>query len=1098
MRARAFLAILVTLALGYLALAECARLTTRWGAARLELGRVARLHLAPVLEQKLASLRDDVFIIYYVSARERMPSHMRRVEREVTDLLEAMRAAARGKLQFHVVDPTADADLQGFAARRAVAPVRLRHVERDAYSEQEVWSTLTVAYGPRQPAMIEGLGPEHLPRLQSLILGHLNQLESPRAPVFALSAPAGFSRLAAFLAEKGRVIRCSRAGGARIPEDADVFFWMDPGQADAALLAELRRFLESGRSVVVAGGLYSAALGGAADQPVLRLAASDYEADTLLGAFGLRPVPGLLLDARSAELTLPSGGAPAPFRVACLAPNQDFHSMAREPLGALLFVVPTPFALDAERLAAEGWRAEVLATSSDESTLLAVGPGELPLAALSAAAGESVPRQPLLVRLRHADPWQGSFVAAAASSLFRDETFDIDTLAHKRLAGVLVDTLAAGDRLVLGRSGVHRPAPLPALSRAARTAWQAFAVLLFPALLLALAFARLCRPGAGGSARREARPGRRGRVLFCARVAAAFLGVLLVAQGAAAPGWRADLSTAKTNSLCKASLEIARQAAAGGEVEAELLFSAAERLPPELRPQVSRLEALLDEMKRRGAGLRVRRVDPEDLDAGARARLAEQGIEPARTTSRRDEVTTVRTSWSALRLARAGRAEVLLLPDAASFEDLEFRVAFALWRLATGKRPHVAFASDAPRLSAGEAYTYFQSRGLIPPSGKDAYSLAREVLCRAGFRVTHVNPRAPVLPPDLDLLVWLQPRRDVRLMLEAFVEHLHRGGRALLAAQHFNIQSRQHRGAGLEFVYWPQPQSPDVEEFYFPDLGLLLVREVLCDAASLPIDLESQVDRSGRREFATMHLAKPFLIRALAADFARDSLVMRGLGDQAFLCGACFRVDEARLAAAGLRARALITTSPRSWSFDWQGGWLPPGCLAFPPSTDDGDPETSGDGAPLPLLGKVPLALLAEGTFPWPERAFVHPPVRLGADGVPVRDPVPPYPRPEPGAEAAPGRLLFLGCSEMFKDERLLALQPEFRADQLLLNAAAELALEPVLAEIAARRLPARGFEPLDAGARARWQLAAVLTIVALLLFIGVARRLALLSAAGA
>ncbi|MBI4881054.1 MAG: Gldg family protein [Planctomycetes bacterium] len=1079
MRARALLAVSITLALGYLALAETAVLVARQRAARLELGRVARLRLSPAFERKLASLRDDVFIIYYVTARERMPSHMRRVEREVTDLLEAMREAARGRLQFHIVDPTAAADLQRFAARRAVAPLRLRHVARDAYSEQEVWSTITIAYGPRKPAMIEGVGPEHLPRLQALILGHLNQLEIPRAPVFALSAPAGFARLEAFLKEKGRVVKCALAAGARIPEDADVLFWMDPGQADAALIAELRRFLASGRSVVVAGGLYAASLGGAADAPALRLAASGYDADALLGAFGLRPVPGLLLDARSAELELPSGGAPAPFRVACLAPDQDFHSLAREPLGVLLFFVPTPFALEAERLAEEGWTADVLTTSSDRSSLLQVGAGELPLSALAAAAGEGVPKQALLVRLCHADPWQGSLVAAAASSLFHDETFDIDTLAHKRLTGVLVDTLASGDRLVLGRSGVHRPAPLPALSRAARTAWQAFAVLLFPALLAAVAVARrLSRQGARVSAPRGARAARGRCGSLFLRVAAGLLGVLLVARGAAAPGWRVDLSGAKTNSLCPASIEIARRAGARAEVDVELLL-APERLTPDT------IEGAI-----LGAAPAVGVAKPGLRSVGVFDACGPEGCEPARVTSKNDEVTTVRTVWSALRFESAGRVEALPLPDAAAFEDLEFRIAFALWRLATGRRPHVAFASDAPRLSAGEAHHYFQTRGLIPPAGKDAYSLAREILRRAGFRVTHVNPRAPEMPPDVDLLVWLQPRRDVKLMMEAFVEHLYRGGRALLAAQHFNIQSRQHLGADLEFAYWPQPQSPDVEEFYFPDLGLQLVREVLFDAVSMPIDLESQVDRSARREFAFMHIAKPFLIRALAADFSRDSLITRNLGDQAFLCGSYFRLDETKLAAEGLKAGTLITTSPRSWSFDWQGGWLPRGCLSFPPSTDD--------GAPVPLLGRAPLALLVEGTFPWPERAFVHPPVRLGGDGVPVKDPVPPYPRPEPAAEAAPGRLFFLGCSEMFKDERLLALRPEFRADHLLVNAAAALALEPALAEIGARRAAARGFEPPGAHARARWQLAAILTIVALLLLIGAARRLALLRAAGA
>ena len=51
-------------------------------------------------------------------------------------------------------------------------------------------------------------------------------------------------------------------------------------------------------------------------------------------------------------------------------------------------------------------------------------------------------------------------------------------------------------------------------------------------------------------------------------------------------------------------------------------------------------------------------------------------IAPRSVTSRRDEVTTVRTIYSALRLSRGERVEVLPLTDLEAFETLEFRLAF--------------------------------------------------------------------------------------------------------------------------------------------------------------------------------------------------------------------------------------------------------------------------------------------------------------------------------------------------------------------------------------------------------------------------------------
>ena len=59
------------------------------------------------------------------------------------------------------------------------------------------------------------------------------------------------------------------------------------------------------------------------------------------------------------------------------------------------------------------------------------------------------------------------------------------------------------------------------------------------------------------------------------------------------------------------------------------------------------------------------------------------------------------------------------------------------------------------------------------------------------------------------------------------VGYLYRGGKVLLAAQHFNIQPQQFRGANFDFVYWPRPQTTDLETLYFPELGIHLVRNLM-------------------------------------------------------------------------------------------------------------------------------------------------------------------------------------------------------------------------------------------------------------------------------
>ena len=112
-----------------------------------------------------------------------------------------------------------------------------------------------------------------------------------------------------------------------------------------------------------------------------------------------------------------------------------------------------------------------------------------------------------------------------------------------------------------------------------------------------------------------------------------------------------------------------------------------------------------------------------------------------------------------------------------------------------------------------------------------------------------------------------------------------------------------------------------------------------------------------------MESALPFLIRASAANYAKDSPITRNLGDQAFLFASFLELDEPRLAELGIRAKALMTTSERSWTMDWRGGWIPQSFLVWPPAPSHEKGKLVADPR---LLPHAALAILFEGTFPLP------------------------------------------------------------------------------------------------------------------------------------
>ena len=195
-------------------------------------------------------------VTFFVSAKDRMPSHLKNVEVQVVRLLLALRALAPGKIEYRVLDPSLD-EPHGvvYAARKKASPVTVKRVVHDQTSEQTVWSSLVLALEGHREVLIQGIGPAHLPHLEQLVIHHLRAKLEPRRPTFALAAPEQFQLLAHFLAEQGDVVHLDLEHQSDIPREVDVLFWLQPAGVTPAHIQQLKNFLASGRTALLAGEL---------------------------------------------------------------------------------------------------------------------------------------------------------------------------------------------------------------------------------------------------------------------------------------------------------------------------------------------------------------------------------------------------------------------------------------------------------------------------------------------------------------------------------------------------------------------------------------------------------------------------------------------------------------------------------------------------------------------------------------------------------------------------------------------------------------------------------------------------------------------------
>ncbi len=1064
----AALAVLLFVAAGVLAV----RLVDRVLPARIGIGGKDRSALSRQTVEFLRGIGGQVTLTYFVSPRSAMPSPLKRLERDVRAILEAFERAAPDHVDARVVDPTLDPEAgPAYAARKRSAPLSLRTILGDEASQESIWSSLVIARDGSKDAHVHGIAPADLPYLEELIVRNLAAAASPMTPVVAVSSPkTGFSllprRIEAFAS--ARVLSIDFDAEPRVPPEADVFFWVEPSRTTAVHRAEIERFLRSGRTAVVAGSAYAidpVAPAGEGSPATYRARLAPCDWRTVLEPLGLEMRPLLLLDkSHDAIVWRRDDGSSvevnAPFQMRVPAMQWDMRQLLGPPSGALLLSAASPIAIDPDRLRETGRSCSVIVTTSESARVMdlkASGEGEEGEFTDDAfAAAERVPKQPLVVLLSPDDPWRGQLLVASSASLFHDDLFERGGNANETFTRTLLRSFTEPSRLA--RTRVERPEPEripPDLSSAARIAYRAFTIFFVPAAALILVVAAAWR-------RRTWAPRRRSvRFLAAAAAFPLVLAVLRLVPGGAAGGSAAALDLTRDAVNTPSPLTRSLLDRFGSGLEALCCMSDPIRVPASEKGVERRTVASL-----RALGIETRVVRPEDLPAAEREDLERAGIVPFSVERVEGDEAVLAPIYAGVLLRHGERSAAIPRIDARSVGHLEFLVAAAAKRIETGTAPRVGFLSDLPRLSPAEAHSDYQQKGYLAPIGSDVYSYAKDLLAGHGYDVAYVNPDAPEFPPDMDLLVWLQPRYPWRAYPQ-FVDYMASGGKAFVALQHYNVQQRQFAGRGFETVYWPQPQFHSFND-YLTHVGIRQIGdkvgnepgEVLFDRSRGSLRIETQVNRSAFREHDAQEVARPFLIRAVGDSLSRSSVVTSRLGELLFIWGSRFEIDEKALEALGIEHEVLVSTSPATWSYKWSGGYIP---------GDAFEPPAEG------LLGSQPLAVKLSGPFPRPAVTKSE----TGRDQLSAP--------PGPGDPSTKGELVLVGCSEMFKNEQLRSRGRNH--DQLLLNAAAHLAHGPEMAEIQARQWEPERLEAQSPAARSSWRAVAIGLAPALLLLYAAVHR---------
>lgn len=372
--------------------------------ARLDLTEDGLYTMSPASVKILGELKVPVQVKYYVTPPDKMPTELKTLERDVTDKLRDYQGASNGMLQFQVLNPQDDEEMQNQLAQKGIRPFQVQSVERDEIGVKIIWSAMTIAYKDKPEEIVPQVFPQSLTTLEYELVSRVYRLTnerkakvavfSPRQPVdqqtMMMYLQAGmqppeprdvYQGVRQYLSEEHydvQLVELTR--DSRIPDDASVLLVLNPSDVNERQAFEINRALVNGMNVIVAAQAHEydytpGARGG------FTISASGKRSglETMLKAIGLEVVPDHFFDASLQVLSIPRtqnvGGlrfqtnepVRAPMQILVTQPQMNEASSLTNRIGSLLFLWGTPVAMDESVLQRHKLEVTPLFTSSERS-----------------------------------------------------------------------------------------------------------------------------------------------------------------------------------------------------------------------------------------------------------------------------------------------------------------------------------------------------------------------------------------------------------------------------------------------------------------------------------------------------------------------------------------------------------------------------------------------------------------------------------------------------------------------------------------------------------------------------------------------------------
>jgi ABC-2 type transport system permease protein len=429
-----------------------------------------------------------------------------------------------------------------------------------------------------------------------------------------------------------------------------------------------------------------------------------------------------------------------------------------------------------------------------------------------------------------------------------------------------------------------------------------------------------------------------------------------------------------------------------------------------------------------------KKEDEGDQNKKVEERMLDKGVRPFATQSGGSTDVSTKLVYSSVGIAYQDKTEEIIpqvMPR--NLQDLEYRLVSTIYKMSQEKAPVVAlFAPKESMNIPPQQRMMMQQLGQPIPEEHDPYSFLEKLLRSEKYDVRRIAlTKEEPLPDEYDVLVVVQPR-DINERQRFELSRAIASGKPVVIAVQMSEWDYQTSRRSINVTQ--RKLTPGINEL-IEQYGVKVSGDILMDVNSTELNISS-----GNSIFDAMGMSQPLKMPThmlLTLDSMNKETAITGRLEMVlYLWGAALELAQDKIKDLGLTAKVLMHSTPQAWTVP-----------ADAPLTDKSfDAPTSGTKE-FPLMAQI------EGQFPdvYKDKPAPAWPPAQPMPGMPPEPAEPESSTPAP-ITPAPGKLLVLGCAQMFRDEMIRAVPSNL---DLFMNSVDALALSDDLVNV-------RGKKPMN------------------------------------